>query len=49
MDKLVMERTWAPWYFKSQRKIKGRAKLKRADTAGGKTPEMNANVPGEAL
>ncbi len=39
----------APWYFDSQRMMMGRKKPKRADTAGGNTPERKSKVPGEEL
>ena len=38
----------APWYCDSQRIMMGRKNPKTAETAGGSTPEMNVNVPGEA-
>lgn len=37
----------APWYCESQRMTMGRKKPNRAETAGGRTPEMNVKVPGD--
>lgn len=45
------KRDWvsAPWYCDSQRTMMGMKKLKKPDTAGGRTPETTANEVGEAL
>ena len=38
----------APWYCDSHRITIGRKNPNRADTAGGSTPEMKVNEPGDA-
>jgi hypothetical protein len=44
-----LEWVCAPWNLDNHLKIIGKTKAKRADSAGGRTPEIKANVPGEEL